>query len=296
MLIPQGDANSLRWVCVRLRVESGPVAELHVPGSLNDLSAQWPAAETGELLVFRPGQRMFRTTLPVVARACRRGRVSLPDEGILELRARLWICGNLVSKPEALREAEFQVDAANKCLARGAAPADSGIRLRLLEPRTLPERTFERPEEIDCLSPMAASSAEGDIIDIYLHAHAWAARACPLYRRIFLGYPRLHRFTLAHELAHLLGMPQRAHVDDNRHLERGNVMDTTPVGGSGALTLGQACIFNLHVDSLAARIRANRDRRFPLRRMIDANGEAVRGPSLGFHFQESRSDNLRGCP
>lgn len=268
--------------------------EVRSPGSLNDLAAQWPTGETGELLLFRPGRRLFRATLQVVARACRRGRVALPEVGVLELSARLWICGNLAGKPAALREAEFQVAAANQCLAHGAAPADTGIRLRLLEPRALPERAFDRPEEIDCLSPFAESSSEGETIDVYLHPHSWAARACPLYRRIFLGYPRLHRFTLAHELAHLLGMPQRAHVDDNRFLERGNVMDATPTGGTGALTLGQACIFNLHVDSLAARIRAHRDRRFPLRRMIDARGEALRGPSLGFDFEAPASEREGG--
>lgn len=254
--------------------------------SLNDLVAHWPADEAGELLVFRPGQRMFRTTFRVLTRACRRGLVILPEEGPLEISARVWICGSLAHQPEALREVEFQVTALNRCLAEGAAPADSGIRLRLLEARPLPERAFARPEEIDCLSPLADASAEGDTVDIYLHPQAWAARACPLYRRIFLGYPQLQRFTLAHEVAHLLGMPQRAHVDDNRYLERGNVMDSTPTGGTGALTLGQVCIFNLHMDSLAARIRAHRERRFPLRRMIDAHGEAIRGPSLGFHFAE----------
>lgn len=278
-----------RWVCIRLREQLEPAVGVYSAATLNDLAAQWPTDETGELLVFRPGQRMFRTTLQVVTRACKRGRIDLPEEGVLELSARAWICGNLANKPEALREMEFQVAAVNQSLAKGAAPADSGIRLRLLEAHPLPERGFDRPQEIDCFSPLADSSGEGDTIDIYLHPQAWAARACPLYRRIYLGYPRLQNFTLAHEIAHLLGMPQRAHVDDNRYLERGNVMDSTPTGGRGALTLGQVCIFNLHLDSLAARIRARRERRFPLRRMIDYRGEAIRGPSLRLHFPDNAS-------
>lgn len=293
MLTAADAAGSASWVCVRLRDKSVPTADLHAPASLNDLAALWPAGdfreedETGELLVFRPGRRMFRTTLQVMTRACRKGCVPLPEEGVLELCARPWICGSLAPKPEAIRELESQVEAANRCLARGAMPADTGIRLRLLEPRFLPDRPFDRPEDIDCLSPIADSSRESDAVDVYLHPHAWAARACPLHRRIFLGYPHLRRFTLAHELAHLLGMPRRAHVDDNRYLERGNVMDATPTGGTGALTLGQACIFNLDVNSLAARVRARHDRRFPLRRTIDAQGDAVRGPSLGFDFPPS---------
>ncbi|MCC6265560.1 MAG: hypothetical protein IT169_18455 [Bryobacterales bacterium] len=283
---------SAPWVCVRLRDRVAPVVEVRSPGSLNDLAAQWPTGETGELLVFRPGRRLFRTSLQVVARACRRGRILLPEEDPLAIAARIWVCGTLAGKPEALREAEFQIAAANQCLSRGAAPADTGIRLRMLEPRALPGQPFDRPESIDCLSPLEHASIGSDTVDIYLHPHPWAARACPLYRRIYLGYPRLQRFTLAHELAHLLGMPQRAHVDDNRYLERGNVMDASPTGGTGSLTLGQACIFNLDLESLAARIRAHGERRFPLRRMIDARGEAVRGPGLGFDF-ESPGDALR---
>ncbi len=302
MLKVADSASSTPWVCVRLGDKSHPAVDLHAPASLNELAAEWSTGafqegdETGELLVFRPGRRMFRTTLQVVTRACRKGRVPLPEEGVLELHARPWICGGLAPKPEAIRELEFQVEAANRCLARGAMPADTGIRLRLLEPRLLPARPFDRPEDMDCLSPIADSSRESGVVDVYLHPHAWAARACPLHRRIFLGYPRLHRFTLAHELAHLLGMPQRAHVDDNRYLERGNVMDTTPAGGTGALTLGQACIFNLDVNSLAARIRARHDRRFPLRRMIDARGDAVRGPSLGFDFSPSPMGRPKAAP
>ncbi len=284
MLKPGEASTTAAWVCVRLRERLDPEVEVCRPGCLNDLAATWPSGEVGEILVFRPGRRLFRTTLQVVSRACRRGRIPLPEEGVLEISARVWLCGTLAGKPEALREAEFQIAAANECLSRGAAPADTGIRLRMLESRALPERPFDHPEAVDCLSSLEDASTEPDTVDIYLHPHPWAARACPLYRRIYLGYPRLQRFTLAHELAHLLGMPQRAHVDDNRFLERGNVMDASPTGGTGALTLGQACIFNLDVESLAARIRAHRDRRFPLRRMIDARGEAVRGPGLGFDF------------
>ncbi|MDZ7637825.1 MAG: hypothetical protein U5J83_06185 [Bryobacterales bacterium] len=280
----QAVAENGPLLCVFIPRDGAPVAAARHPGSLNELLPEWPSAGAGELLVFRPGQRMFRTTLQVAVRACRRATVVLPATGLLEVSARVWICGSLAARPDAAREAEWQLAAVNQCLATGAAPADSGIRLRLLELRLAPALSLHRPEEIDCFSPMAEASPEADVVDIYLHNQPFRARACPIYRRIFLGYPGLHRFTLAHEFAHLLGMPQRAHVDDNPYLERGNVMDNSPPGGIGALTLGQLCIFNLHVHSLAARIRANREPRFPLRRMIDERGCPMKGPSLGFHF------------
>lgn len=212
------------------------------------------------------------------------GSVDLPSRQPIEIQCCFWRCGRLVGSTHAFWEAEHQVVALNRSLAEGAAPADSGIRVRISAIREAPQLQPDRPGDLDCFSVIEPASADLRTVDIYLHDQPCSARACPLRNRIFLGVSGLDRFTLAHEFAHLLGMPQRAHVDDNPWLSRGNVMDTTPVGGTGALTLGQLCVFNLHLHSLAARIRANRDPRFPLRRCLNERAEPVRGPKLGFHF------------
>ena len=128
-------------------------------------------------------------------------------------------------------------------------------------------------------------------MDIYVHNHRWAARACPHTRRIFLGAPALSEFTLAHEFAHLLGLPTCAHVDNNRHLHAGNVMDLSPTGGHGLLTLGQLYIFHASVDSLAAQERHALDSGFPLRRCLDNGGDPLHAPSLAYHFSEQVAGN-----
>jgi hypothetical protein len=227
---------------------------------------------------------MVRTPVRRLEALRGQGTLSFPSQDPIAIKLCFWRCGRLAGSQAAVREAEYQVAALNQCLASGCAPADSGIRAHTAAIRDAPDLALDRPHALDCFSPIEPSSIDLGTVDIYLHDQPFSARACPLRNRIFLGVSLLDRFTLAHEFAHLLGMPQRAHVDDNPWLTRGNVMDTTPVGGTGALTLGQLCVFNLHVHSLAARIRANRDPGFPLRRCLDERAEPVRGPKLGFHF------------
>jgi hypothetical protein len=263
---------------VWLAADGTAQAELRAPGTLAGNETE-NHPKDGELLVFRPGARMVCTPVRVLERLRSLGEISFPVQRPLEIGICVWRCGRLSGSLHAAREAEEQVAALNRCLAEGAAPADSGIRAKLAAVRDAPALPLDRPTDLDCFSPLEPASLELRTVDVYLHAHPFPARACPMRNRIFLG-TGLDRFTLAHEFAHLLGMPQRAHVDENPYLRRGNVMDTTPAGGKGELTLGQICIFNLHLHSLAARMRANLEPRFPLRRCLDEGAEPVRGPSL----------------
>jgi hypothetical protein len=279
----QGKAERPLWVFVGMAPDGEATMELRIPGPVLREEVQC-LPPGGELLLFRPKSRMVCVPVGLLEKLGRKDALSFPSQDPIEIKLCLWRCGRLAGSQGAVREAEHQVAALNQCLVSGCAPADSGIRARIAAVRDAPDLSLDRPSDLDCFSPIEPASLELQVVDVYLHNYLFSARACPMRNRIFLGVSRLDRFTLAHEFAHLLGMPQRAHVDDNPWLTRGNVMDTTPVGGKGALTLGQLCVFNLDVQSLAARIRANRDSRFPLRRCLNERAEPVRGPNLGFHF------------
>lgn len=267
----------------------GPTApDIRYTDATGSLSVDIPRDANGayEFLSFRAEHGAYRVYGDHLAMCIRAGAIVVPALPLLEIQARVWLCGKAEESFGWQNLVKEQVDSTNRCLAQGAAPADSGIRLRILEVTPTEQILFSQPQDITCIRPLEPFSRERGIVDIYLHNHRWAARACPHTRRIFLGAPALSEFTLAHEFAHLLGLPNCAHVDNNRYLDAGNVMDLSPTGGRGELTLGQLYIFHASADSLAAQDRHAADAEFPLCRCLDHDGNPLDAPPLGYHFSD----------
>lgn len=227
-----------------------------------------------DILCFRPNARMHRIVVPPGESLSALPSESLSPKPPIRVFVRFW----LEAGDEPL--ADWQVAETNRVL-MASAGFDSGIRLELRESRVLPQSPIQSVRDLGCRKEMALYSAERDTVDIHLHRINWPCRACPIERRIFLSVPRLTRFGLAHEFMHLLGMPECAHVDENPYLVRGNVMERSPLGGAGRLTLGQLCVMNLSRDSLAAQLRRREEPGFELLHCLDDRGEPVDSPSLG---------------